>query len=328
MGIDVKKNCTNSQIIGKSKKYNFVIFAAEYSWYTYMFQEIQGRSDVKYYRIISDMFTSLERKLYYHGNQKVKNWVYKRALKRISFDNDNEICFVHFSKYLPDMKGGLLEAEKAQFPNCKRVHYFTDVTWMTGDNMSFLRDRVDAVGVFDPTIAAKYKIEFWANVFPSLEAESDDVEYDISFVGDGEERAELLEKIAEYCANNGLKAALYVAFYGKNNDNRKKSKYITYITELMPYSRAVEITRKSRCVLELAMESKQKSCSMRVIEAVVLNKKILTNNANVFNMPCCKEHQQNIQCFQSFEDIDWSFLKDNKVCNYEYGGGVFCREAA
>jgi hypothetical protein len=88
----------------------------------------------------------------------------------------------------------------------------------------------------------------------------------------------------------------------------------------MPYSRAVEITRKSRCVLEVAMESKQKSCSMRVIEAVVLNKKILTNNANVFNMPCCKEHQQNVQCFQNFEDIDWGFLKNNKICNYEYGG--------
>jgi hypothetical protein len=303
-------------MIGKSKKYNFVIFAADYSWYTYMFQEVQGRSDVKYCSSINDIFSSLERKLYWHGNEKVKKWVYRRALKRISFDNDNEICFVHFSVYLPYMRGGLLEAEKAVFHDCKRVHYFTDVKHMTEENMSFLREAVDDMGAFDPTIAAKYKIKFWSNVFPNLKIENDDVEYDISFVGGGVEREQLLEKIAEHCAKNGLKAAFYV----QNNDICEKSKYITYITERMPYSSAVEVTRKSRCVLELSRESKQKSCSMRVIEAVVLNKKILTDNANVFNMPCCKEHQQNIQCFQRFEDIDWGFLKDDKVCNYEYGG--------
>ncbi len=304
-----------NQVTKQDKPLNYVFFATEYDWYPYMYQEILQRDNVKYYKDITVILTTVEKILILHlrGNSTIKRLVYKRALKRISFGNKNEICFIHFSRFLPHMRNGLIEAERSVFPASRQVHFFSDAQHITDSNISFLRKNMDAIGVYDPSLAERYKIRFWPNAFPSLKPESEEIEYDLCFVGNGLGRSSKIEKIADFCKENGLKTAIFLM----NPDGPKKNKNITYLDSMIPYRETVELVQKSRCVLELQRD--YGGCSMRVLEAVILNKKILTDNINVFRMPCCEGHAQFIHYFQDVDDIDIDFFKVDDV-DYKYAG--------
>lgn len=76
------------------------------------------------------------------------------------------------------------------------------------------------------------------------------------------------------------------------------------------------MVRRSRCILELKVEP-DCSCSLRVQEAVIYNKKLITNNKNVYSMPCCKDNKW-IYYYEKLEDIDWNFIRRDETVDFHY----------
>lgn len=303
-------------MVSKKIMYNYVICATEYDWYQYMYQEILCKDNVKYYKGIDEMLTSTEKKLY-ATKLPIKKRIFSKALKRISFNNENPICFIYFSRFLHTIKEGIVESGRSIFPNSKHVHFFTDAKNITEENLQLLRSCMDSIGVYDPSIADMFNLEFWPNSFPTLKVSTnDDILYDLCFVGNGFDRTEKIEKISEECIRKGLKIAIYLY----NVNAKKRIDGIHYIDNMIPYKDVIEIVKKSRCVLELESKNKKNACSMRTIEAIVLNKKILTDNINIFNMPCCNENKDNISLFNDITQIDWKFLGNTNTVDYHYNG--------
>jgi hypothetical protein len=121
-----------------------------------------------------------------------------------------------------------------------------------------------------------------------------------------------LEEIAASCEKKGIRAAFYLRTF----EQERPQKNIHYLDELIPYEETLDIIKRSKCLLELKI-NEINTCSVRVQEAVIYNKKLLTDNKNVYKMPCCKG-DNNISYFDNTEDIDWDFLLDNEPADYHY----------
>lgn len=285
---------------------NYVICANRYDYYRYMFRDIQSDDYVRYYEDFNDMLTSVERKLFYNLRiNSIRRIIIKSALKRIRFDNDRPVCFIYFSHFLPLLREGMADIARELFSGSSHVLYFTDAKNINEESIAFSKGHMDAAGIHDKTVADRYDLEFWPSPYPK-EHKAAQSEYDLCFIGRLEDRKERLEKIADFCHQSGIKAA--ICCFDKNKN--KEIRGIRYFNKEMPYEETLDIIRKSRCILELGIARKQYACSyLRITEAASMNKKILTDNKNIFEFPICDANRGKIAYFENVEDIDPSFIK-------------------
>lgn len=304
-------------------KYNYVIMATIFDWYQYMYQEIIGTENVKYYKDFGELLKPWERVLYkIHLSKRLNKIVhlpgkkiwYKKAIERIKFDNDRPVCFIWYSHFSKEIEHGMPEYIKEIMPEAKNIYYFTDQKNIKEETLNDLRRKMDLVGVFDPSAAKQYDLKFWPNVYPTVSKEDSIVEYDLCFIGRDKGRQKHLEEIADVCKTKGIRTA----FYLMDPSGEECCDNIHYIHNLIPYEKCLELVKKSNCILELKM-GKFDSCSVRVEEAVILGRKILTDNPNVSKMPCCAEGS-NISEFTNTSDIDWEFVKNQSKVDYAYQG--------
>lgn len=303
--------------------YNFVFFATTFDWYKFMYKDLLQRKDVQFFEDFSELLNPIEKKLYrIHFSKKVnrivrlpfKNIWFHKAIQRIEFETEKPICFIWFSHYMHEIERGFVSIVKEELPDSKHVFYFTDAKNITEKNLAVLRPIMDRIGVFDPICAEKNNLEFWPNLYPDTEQKESEILYDICFIGKDRGRQEKLEEIARACDARGIKTAFYLL-----TDHDKNSVgSIHYIDRLIPYEEALSLVRSSKCVLELQIE-RVKSCSLRVQEAIILGKKLLTDNVNVKKMPCC-EKSGNVTYFSEVSEIPWEDVLDTEPVDYGYKG--------
>ena len=74
---------------------------------------------------------------------------------------------------------------------------------------------------------------------------------------------------------------------------------------------------RSNCIVEV-MDGAQEGVTLRTMEAICYNKKLLTNNQSIKDTPYYKSG--NIQVFTDPDKIDVDFVKDRTDVNYHYRG--------
>lgn len=305
-------------------KYNFVILATTVNLFRYMYQEMTQMENVSVYWDkdgMLDLLPSFEKKLAtLHINTRLnklvhlplKKFWYFRAARRIRFSVQKPICFVWHHHFMTEIENGMVDYIRKCFPDSRHVYFFTDPWSISEETVNFLKEKMDLVSVFDPGIAEKYGISCFYNVYPLRKTgEEPPIEYDICFVGQDKGREQELYEISRLCELHGVKTAFYI---GKKDG--KESVGVHYIKGKIAYQEVVELVRRSRCILELKVEP-DCSCSLRVQEAVVYNKKLITNNKNVYRMPCC-EGSKWIHCYDDLQHIDWDFIKRDEDVDFHY----------
>ena len=98
-------------------------------------------------------------------------------------------------------------------------------------------------------------------------------------------------------------------------ENRESMGGLNYSTEWQPYKNILKKIAGTNCIIEILQENQ--SCqSIRYFEAVALNKKLLTNNKNVFELPFYDEKY--IRYFENIDDVDVEWIKKRESVNYHY----------
>jgi hypothetical protein len=288
-----------------------------------MYSEVIVREDVRFYQDISEFFSPLEMILYkLHLSKKINRIIslpnkerwFQKVLDQIQFENDNPICFIWYSHFMIEIKKGMLDYFKQTVPGAKHVLFYTDAKNVGADELQRLQGLPDLIGVFDRGIAKEYHIEFWPNVYPNVPVEKVKEEYDLCFIGNDKGRLALLEQIADLCKEQNLN----VAFYVKGGDKKHRCDNIHYIDAYLPYELVQDIVKRSRCLLELRIQPYD-TWSVRAQEAVVFNKKLLTNNPKIDGMPSDVKRDY-ISVFEKPEDIDWNFVKEKETVDHHYQG--------
>lgn len=312
-------------------KYNYVFFLTGFRLYKYMYQEMQKMENVKIFWEKEDLLDMLP--LFYKKTSRIylshklnriinmpnkKRW-YEFAMRRIEFKNNLPICFVWHYNFYKEMKAGMLQDIKSIYPNARHVFMFSDPVFIEEKVIAELRKEVDIISVFDPKAAEKYNLLFLPNIYPMIESKSSDSEYDLCFVGTERGRENEIIEMARACKEHSIKAkfVVHTKDYGKREIENDFN--IEYIRSKIPYEEVKRLVERSKCILELKIEPFN-TCSLRVQEAVILKKKILTNNPNIYQMPCCAEGSRGVAVYNKIDEINWDFLKSKEEIDYNYDG--------
>lgn len=140
----------------------------------------------------------------------------------------------------------------------------------------------------------------------------EEIEYDLLFVGIWHsDRIELLNKIGEIAEYEGLKVyfKIYYPFLSwlylrLKNGKRMQSPYITF--KKISQKQLSRLYRKTKCIIDIA-NPRQSGLTMRTIECVGANKKLITTNQNIAAEDFYCENIQIVRR-NSINNIDLKFL--------------------
>lgn len=215
-----------------------------------------------------------------------------------------------------------LETFKKKHPNVELYALLTDSMNAASPHLNLVRDKLfsrvwKAVLTYDAYDAAQYGFNYFGYLCYSL---FDDVEpskttSDIYYVGfDKGDRAKTVEEVYDYL-NDNCNCKFDVVT--KDKEKLTNTSGLKYQISKIPYREVVARTRATNCVLEI-LQKNQLTQSLRWFEAIAYNKKLLTNNKKIVDMPYY--NPETMRYFESIDDIDVQWIKEKRVIDYGYHG--------
>ena len=136
--------------------------------------------------------------------------------------------------------------------------------------------------------------------------------WDLVYIGGENGRLNRLIGCFEQIDKSGIKYKFSII--GTDKEKQRYADKICYSTPV-EYEKIVEQESKSNTILEV-LSDKQMGTTLRALEAVILNKKFLTNNKRIVDLPFY--NPKYIQIFDNPEKIDFEFVKREENINYHY----------
>lgn len=119
--------------------------------------------------------------------------------------------------------------------------------------------------------------------------------------------------ILEKCKKNDVKYDVQLFKAEKFKKIEEKDVYYG----LLPYDENVKRGIESNCILEIVRKDFI-GFTQRYFEAIVFNKKLLSNNPAIKEMPYYNPDY--MQYFEKVNDIDWEWVKEVDEVDYQYKG--------
>ena len=148
-----------------------------------------------------------------------------------------------------------------------------------------------------------------------MDTPQDETEIDIFFVGADKGRYDCLEQLKENAAKAGLKTEFKVIRDATSSSEGEYSPRIDY-------NEVVELTKKSRAVLEI-LQKGQTGVSLRSMEAIFFGKKLITNNLKIQNEKFYDEEAilllDGREKEENFPQLLYRFVRENaRMIDREY----------
>ena len=133
---------------------------------------------------------------------------------------------------------------------------------------------------FDYNDSKKYSINLTQQFYFNIENKTNTIDNDMYFVGEDKNRFEQLKQIIDHSSKHNLKCNINM-LSDSNTIYDEKYKDI-YINEYIPYTTVLNSISKSKAIIDITKEN-QNGLTLRVLEAIFMNKKLITNNSNIKN---------------------------------------------
>ena len=114
---------------------------------------------------------------------------------------------------------------------------------------------------------------------------------------------------------NRMKASGINTRFDIVSDTQNPNQEPQYLKAGIPYSDVVSRVKSTNCIIEI-LQKNQHSQSLRWFEAIAYNKKLLTNNVNVRDLPYYDERY--MKYFKEADDIDLEWVSKVEIINYGY----------
>lgn len=174
-------------------------------------------------------------------------------------------------------------------------------------------------GVFDRVYSSIESFDWckeWNTPYSRMSCERVANEYDLYFCGNNKGRIDFMISLANKLRENGLTIHLDIRPEGFNIPEENIDQFFIIDDQhVLDYSEVVERTCKANCILDLVQKG-QKGVSLRFYEAVVYNKKLLTNNPTIYEFPYYDARY--MKYFDKIEDVDFAWLQNNMEVNFGY----------
>lgn len=177
------------------------------------------------------------------------------------------------------------------------------------------------VYTFDPGDKEKYGLKSVVNCYYSYhDISQEEIKNDVFFVGGLKgNRARLVFELFDYLMNHDVKCCFWISARKEemlhNPPFQDKINY--YTGGWRPYTDILKCNMESNVIIEILQEN-QEGPSLRYYEAVCYNKKLITTNKRVLNLPYYNHKFMKI--IEKPEDIDIDWIKRRDVVDYGYKG--------
>lgn len=195
------------------------------------------------------------------------------------------------------------------------LYYIDTVKRDVSTYANYLREKsiFDLVFTFDKTDAKAYDLVFWQTPYSVMNVEISNCK-DLYFCGVDTDRTNIINAIS-HIKNIDYAMDLIQAIEKKEYVDDRIT--VHSVNEVMPYKDVLKRTLEANCILEIVRPG-QNGFTLRTLEAVVYNKKLLTNNECVTRFPFYNPEYMNI--FKNVDDIDWAWVKEKIDIDYHYDG--------
>lgn len=311
-------------------KYNYVIFGSWQENYLYSFHDIEKMSNAIYIYDIHAILGWKTPLFYTHICKKANRYfplpfksIWNRQLfNKNPFSDDKPLCFVFFGIWENMIvAAGFGDYLKRRFKGAKTVLFLQDILAKSHSMYSDdcydaeeLKALYDYVISYDKRDCEKYGFIYHPTVFsvPDLPADNDFPETDVYFLGLAKNRFTQITDIYDKLTEEKIKCDFFVA--GVPEDKRIKREGIHYISQ-MSYTENLQRISKSKCILELMQEGAQ-GYTFRLWEAIVMNKKLLSNNSSLKDSHFYNENY--IKVYHSENNNLSSWILDTAICHNSF----------
>ncbi len=232
-----------------------------------------------------------------------------------NFKSPLPLCFVILNHTLPVSYFDYL---KSNNPNCRIVLLHRDLLKVCKKNAPkyVMNPIFDLEMTFDEGESKQYGFPHFNEFESKIDLNESEVsESDVYFAGKGKDRMPLLMRIYDKLSAEGLKCSYYLT--GVPPELQVEKPGIIYANRFMTYREMLQHTVNSRCVLEINQGGADGYTS-RFLEAVMYNKKLLTNNHFIKKSKFYRPDY--IQCFDDDCMINTGFIKEDVHVDYKYNG--------
>lgn len=209
---------------------------------------------------------------------------------------------------------------RLQYPKAKFVLFLRDLYETKQPYVSYYRQEhlIDFWGTYDILEKEKYDMDFY---YPEIESKIDissvpvQSTCDVFFAGAAKKRFSQILEAYDYFSSFGIKCHFIILDV---NEKEKVSRDgIEYIDEFMPYRKMLELSIQSKCMLEISQDGAVGNTS-RFLEAVIYNKKLITNNRGILNEKYYNPKYMKV--YGSITEISPSFINEEIDVDYAYSG--------
>lgn len=314
-------------------QYNFVILGSKNEIFKTSFKDVACQENVVYLDDDISCKGFLYKILHRLHFSKVINKLVSIPFKNIwnagnvvfSFNNAKPICFILFTNWVQsNAQTGIIPFLRKKYPGCKIVWFAQDILCTIRNTYTRKRIDVDSLKKFFDLIvsydmgdAKKYGLEYHPTVLSKTQVSSNSkYKSDLFFIGKSKKRLNLLIELGKGLKKYGIKYNFMVL--GIPPEEQKEPEYINYIDKPLTYYENLNYAANAKCLLEL-MQPGAVGYTFRTSEALLYNKKMITNNQPIEKAPFFND--ENIVIMK---DISEEWLKqvaqkilDDKSVQYE-----------
>lgn len=236
------------------------------------------------------------------------------------------LCFIFFDSNAHSRDKVFLKYIKNRY-KAKLVLYVMNPTSAIKLEPDLCRNYYDLVFTVCAKDAGHYGWHISNHIYskiPEIKQSSyDGYDTDVFFIGRAKNRLQKILHTYKFLASNDIKCDFFIV-----DANEKEKHYANDIhySKWLPYEEALKRMCRSRCVLEI-LQKPGEGPTLRTTEAIIYNKKLITNDAGAAANPFYDERFVHI--FDVPENINLNFIKkDIQPCyhyNEEYSANNFLK---
>lgn len=245
--------------------------------------------------------------------------IWKRPLDDIQWD-DSKQYYILSTRFAPTDIYYL--KKKREEHNIKYILFaydaWDDLQWSKVNHYYHEKLHFDMIITFDNADAEQKHFIYSDHHYSMLSDNSpSEIAYDLYFIGVNKGRYKKLIEIYDVLKSGGV--SMYYRLSDVALAQRQYQNQIIYssLEDRIPYPEVVEGIKKANCILEVLIDL-QTGATLRYYEAICYNKKLLTNNKNVVNLPFYNPNY--IHVFEKPENIDLEWVKERIPVDYHYDG--------
>ena len=216
-----------------------------------------------------------------------------------------------------------LKKFKQKNSNVHLIALLTDSMHASSPHLNLVRDKLFSdvwykVLTYDKYDAKEYGFTWFGYTYYSdfTHIKPSNKISDIYYIGfEKGHREGKIADIYEYLKQNDVDACFKVIH--KKGDEFVKGSSLAYTQNKIPYPQVISEIQSTNCILEMLQEN-QESQSLRYFESIVFNKKLLSNNKHLSELPYYNEKY--MKYFDKIEDIDPNWVKEKTNIDYGYKG--------